>query len=287
MRWLCRILDRIGFEGLPRWSWIFVWILSPFYLLRRGQVRRNLKRAFPELDEKEIDTLGWRSFRSTVLSLMDVLWWCGWHSRETELARKWFTGEGVRFNDNSIKDALLRDGGIVCTGHFSTFPVIPQYFALFGPTGVFLKKVKNPFIQSRLDRLLRGMGVIPLYVDEKGAIRRAVEILRDKGIVVVLLDQHFGRKGRVEVEFFGHKAFSAGGVVELAQKMDKEIWACLVKRREDHFEITYVKRLFSPGIDVEGREIVQNFTNLLERAIMDSPEDWLWLHRRWKDLDRR
>ncbi len=287
MRWLCRILDRVGFEGLPRWSWIFVWILSPFYLLRRGQVSRNLKRAFPGLDEKEIDALGWRSFRSTVLSLMDVLWWCGWYSRESEVARKWFTGEGVRFNDNSIKDVLLRDGGIVCTGHFSTFPVIPQYFALFRPTGVFLKKVKNPFIQSRLDRLLRGMGVIPLYVDEKGAIRRAVEILRDKGIVVVLLDQHFGRKGRVEVEFFGHKAFSAGGVVELAQKMDKEIWACLVKRREDHFEITYVKRLFSPGIDVEGREIVQNFTNLLERAIMDSPEDWLWLHRRWKDLDRR
>lgn len=241
----------------------------------------NLSYVFPEWDGEKKKEVSRKSLFYMLLAVLDTVWWYEWHYREKKKSRDWLLNECIKFSEVRSRDLILERGGLVCTAHYGAFPSVAQYFAFHRPAGVFLKKIKNAYLQTWSDRIIREMGVVPLYVGEMKSVRKAANILKEKGILIVLLDQHFGRRGRIKVNFFNRPAFAAGGAVNLALRMGKPVVTMFCYRGKDDITVIDKGILWEEGVS-SVREIVQNFTTLLESVIMSNPEQWAWLHRRWK-----
>ena len=106
--------------------------------------------------------------------------------------------------------------------------------------------------------------------------------MANRGVIVTLLDQHFGRKGRVKVNFFGRPAYAAGGMVRLAMRMGADIVPIFARRRKQDLVIEVLRPIWSQGMGLSDYEIVQRFTDILEDLLRKEPIPWAWMHRRWK-----
>jgi len=282
VRWLLKQVSGQRFDELPsiaqKWVGPFYWLLFN----RRRIMFENLSYVFPDWNMDQKKEMARKSLFYMLLAILDTIWWYEWVHRERERSRNWLLNQCIKFSEVRSRDLILERGGLVCTAHYGTFPGVAQYFAFHKPTGVFLKRIKNSYLQTWADKIIREMGLIPLYINEIGSIKKARNILKSGGVLVVLLDQHFGKKGRIKVEFFNRPAFAAGGAVELSMRMNKPVVAMFCYRGEGDITVIDKGVLWERGGDVPVREIVQSFTTSLESVIMSNPEQWAWLHRRWK-----
>jgi KDO2-lipid IV(A) lauroyltransferase len=126
-----------------------------------------------------------------------------------------------------------------------------------------------------------GNEVVPLGF----SIRKTYQTLKEKKIVAMVADQR-GPKEGVKVYFFGRKAAVYTGPAALALKTGAPI-ICGIPIRERDFRY----RMLLVEIPVNNlpeneeekiREISQRYTNYLEEVIREHPEQWLWMHKRWK-----
>lgn len=127
--------------------------------------------------------------------------------------------------------------------------------------------------------------------EKEGGIRDALRALRKGKHIAILADQHASRReAGVEATFFGHPARTHTSPALLHLKTGVPI-APEITRRVGPFQFEFVfgKLIeFQPTGDKERdiRTLTQLYTSELERLIADQPEQWLWAHRRWLDIDR-
>jgi phosphopantetheine--protein transferase-like protein len=185
-------------------------------------------------------------------------------------------------------------GVIVVTGHFGNFEVsTAAAIASFPQAQGKFYFVRRPFKPRWLDAVIvrrfrrAGFGVLP----KSGSLDAILERLAAGDIVVFPFDQHAGPKDGVRVEFFGHSAGTFRSVALIAQASGATVLPGASWRGPDgkhvlRFEepIELVQR------DDVGEEIRANtrlFNVSLERMILRHPEQWWWVHRRWKDWPAR
>ena len=120
----------------------------------------------------------------------------------------------------------------------------------------------------------------------KACVDASIRVLRNNEVLFIPLDQNFGSGGGVFVEFFGHKAATATGPVIFAKRTAAPILPIFIKR--DHDDVH--KIMIEPPLELEGcpddDEMLvvntQKITNVIERYIRQYPQEWGWIHRRWK-----
>jgi KDO2-lipid IV(A) lauroyltransferase len=179
---------------------------------------------------------------------------------------------------------------IVVTGHFGNFEVsTAAAIASFPQAQGKFYFVRRPFKPRWLDAVIvrrfrrAGFGVLP----KSGSLDAILERLAAGDIVVFPFDQHAGPKDGVRVEFFGHSAGTFRSVALIAQASGATVLPGASWRGPDG---KHVLRFEEPLELVErddvGEEIRANtrlFNASLERMILRHPEQWWWVHRRWKD----
>jgi lauroyl/myristoyl acyltransferase len=185
-------------------------------------------------------------------------------------------------------------GVIVVTGHFGNFEVsTAAAIASFPQAQGKFYFVRRPFKPRWLDGVIvrrfrrAGFGVLP----KSGSLDAILERLAAGDIVVFPFDQHAGPKDGVRVEFFGHSAGTFRSVALIAQASGAVVLPGASWREPDG---KHVLRFEEPLELVErddvGEEIRANtrlFNASLERMILRHPEQWWWVHRRWKDWPPR
>ncbi len=275
------IIARISPSSMARLADVISGILWHTPISRQRLVLENLRCAFPETADAYLLEIGRRSLREMIFSLLELLYWDARWKVNRESAREELLESISLSGDTSY---LFSDRPVlVLTAHYSNFTLMAGYISMRrAPVGVILKRIKNTFIQSRLDRIFSDKFLIPLYIDDKGTVHKARSILSENGVVITLLDQHFGRKGRVKVDFFGRPAYAAAGMVRLARRMGADIVPAFARRRKQDLIIEVLKPIWSHGMELSDYEIVQRFTNLLEDLLREEPIPWAWMHRRWK-----
>ena len=279
---LSKFISKKRFESLPDFATALANFLWHTPLSRRKVILTNLKLCFPEWSENKIRGVAFSSVRENILTALEILHWDGSLNTMSVRAKKDLLAR-IYINSHVKDDVLDNSPLVILTGHYSNFAVIIQYFALKGrPAGVFLKKVKNSFIQRMVDSIFENKGVVPLYINETRSIYKARSILKENGVVMTLLDQHFGKKGRIKVEFFNRPAFAAGGVLRLAQRSGALIVPAFVNRADGRFTIAMKSPIWRKGDKKSIEELAQEFTSIMEDVIKSCPEPWAWMHKRWK-----
>ncbi len=180
---------------------------------------------------------------------------------------------------------------ILLSGHYGNWEVAVSVFGLFGfPMGAVARELDNPYLDAwfRLFRECTGH----LMVDKNGGYATMLSMLESRGHLAMLGDQDAGSRG-LFVDFFGKPASTFKSIALLAMQYRAVICVGYARRLPDDFDnrnwVRYelgCEAVIDPeSIDADDvlREITQQYTSALERAVRRSPEQYFWVHRRWKN----
>lgn len=200
--------------------------------------------------------------------------------------------EVIVFRNRKIVMEAIGSGRpvILLGGHFGNWEVSAAQFGLFGiRMGVIGRELDNPYIHRWFARAREATGH-RLYL-KSGASGSMAELLEAGGNLALACDQDAGFKGMF-VDFFDRPASTFKSIALMAMQYNAIIVVGYGMRLPDDFESSRWSR-FEIGCEEvidprkidssdELREITQRYTSALERIVRRAPEQYFWVHRRWK-----
>ncbi len=246
----------------------------------RRIARRNLEIAFPHFGAEEKK----RIIRAVFRNLGRVFAELFFIPRFTpENLSRYVAFEGREHLEKALKKGK---GVLFLTAHFGNWEWMAAAFPMFSGRNchVVVRPLDNGFLNGIVDllRTWTGNRTVP---KEKG-MGRILRVLKEGGIVGVLLDQNMDWREGVFVDFFGEEACTNTGMALLAMKTGAAVLPVFNIRQEDgHYRavIEPEVQLFLCGDKaLDAQKNTQIFTKIIERYIRDYPDQWLWVHQRWK-----
>lgn len=263
-RWVCCLLAKLSYRLWPRLRATGLW---------------NLELAYPEWSDRERRQALSANFQSLGRMLADF-------------------AHFPRLNRANIERLIVYDGfehfesarsqgkGILfLTAHFGAWELGSFAHGVYGfPVNFVARKLDNPLIDSLINRYRCMSGASP--IDKAEFARPALRALKRNESVGILMDQNMLPAEGIFVDFFGRPASTTPSPARVAQKtgaavvLGLVIWDAKLGKHRLRFEsVEWISRL-DPGEEVLVN--TANFTRILERHIRRHPEQWLWVHRRWK-----
>ncbi len=190
--------------------------------------------------------------------------------------------EGLEYFDTAYQAGK---GVIGFTGHIGNFELMAAYFSLRGyKLSVIGREVYDPRLDQSLvaNRESVGLKNIPTSAGVKPLLR----VLRNGEFLGILADQDSSRVRGVFIDFFGRPARTPVGPVLLAYKTGSPIVPMAIIRIEkNRYRIIVkppVELVFSDNREKDITDTLQRCTDVLESIIREHPDQWLWMHDRWK-----
>ncbi len=243
---------------------------------RRAVVRRNIELCFPDLTPEERDDLAYRHFQS--LGMMLVEMGLGRWASDRRL-QSFTTLRGIEH----LRDALeARQGVILLCAHFTTMEMMGRELALMiPPFDAVFRRNRSEFL-TELQRSGRERSADSTI--EKRDIKRMVRSLRQGRAVWYAPDQSYNRKGSEVIPFFDVPAMHTTATSTLA-RLGKAVVVPFFPRRlpDSNYEMV----LHPPLEDFPSDDPVadtRRYLELLEEHVRLCPEQYFWIHRKFKDL---
>lgn len=269
-------------------SWLG-WLAYHVFPVRRQIVLQNMQTAFGDsLSPEEIKKLAQKFYGHLLLTFFENLR-LGWMDRAE--MRKKLRVEGR----HHVMGASAQNKGVILLGgHFGNWEMGPimctEHFSEFkGRFHVLRRQLVNKSVERLLFGRYRtaGLNVLP----KRNSLSRILEVLAANDAVVFIMDQHAKpKKDGVIVDFFGKKAGTFKSLAIVARASEAPVVPTYCFRDKDGSHVMKflepLKWLSDPDPD---REILLNtrrYNETLEKIILDHPEQWIWVHRRWKINER-
>lgn len=175
-------------------------------------------------------------------------------------------------------------GVIFVTGHCGNWELMALAFSRISDDGmaVLARRQDNPYLNGMVERMRMGYNNRVIY--KQGSLRQLIGVVRKRGAIGILADQGVLRSEGVLIDVLGRKTWATRAPVIMAQKTGVPLLPAFIHREGDRHVITIWPE-FVPGGDTseEGiRRDVQALSRYLEAFVCAHPQDWFWVHRRWK-----
>jgi KDO2-lipid IV(A) lauroyltransferase len=241
---------------------------------------RNLELALPELTDKE---------RARILR--DVYRHLGWQlvefcrmNRYTQAnTRNWICSEGL---EHYLAAQARGKGVLIVTGHLGAWELSSFYHSLMGyPMGMVIRRLDNRRLDDYVNRIRCLHGNRILHKDDFA--RGLLTAMRAGETVGILMDTNMRPPQGVFVEFFGRQACTASGLARVALKTGAAVlpgfmvWEAAERKYVLHFgpELAFER---SGDEEADALAATQMCASATEEWIRRYPDQWLWIHRRWK-----
>jgi len=251
------------------------------FRIRRSVVDENLRHAFPDWSRRQRHEVARGMWEHLVLMICEVA-----HVPRKIRDTNW--RRYIRLHQpRPMAAALLKPHPtVLLTGHFGNFEVCGYISGLFGfPTYSVARPLDNPYLDGFLSRFRGATGqyVLP----KQGSAGQVAELL-DAGATLGLLgDQNAGPKG-CWVEFLGREASCHKAIALFSLTTGAPLMVTYTRRlgRPMQFELGMVDQYDPAQSNRELRtvkDLTQWYCRLLEQVVRADPDQYWWLHRRWKD----
>ena len=247
-------------------------------LRRTGE--RNLTLAFPNLSEEERGRLLRGSFEN-LGRLLAVF------SRFTDTEADKLKSLIECSDLGRLAAATQKGRGVILfTGHIGAWELSSFGLSLFGhPFSFLVRRIDNPRIEEMIDRARMSRG--NRSIDKRSAAREMLQILKDGGTLGILVDLNTLDREAIFVDFFGRPAATTFLVAKLALRTGAEVLPVFVPwdKERKRFNLIVDEPLQierSGDEDDDVRRLTQQYTRVVENYVRSYPDQWLWIHRRWK-----
>jgi len=246
---------------------------------RRLVALSNLHLAFPEKSMDEIVRIAkgvYRNFGILAAEFVEI-------PRLNE--RRIASFMEIRGMENYFQAKAKNKGVIMLAGHFGNWELMATVFPLVeDPMTVLYRPFDNPVIENLVTWVRTSTGNRLIPADR--ALREMLRCLGKKETLGLLIDQNWDRKESCFVEFFNRPACTSTGLAYLVLRTGVPVLPCFLTRKENG------KYLLSIGTELEiidtgdlERDVVantQHYTRVIEEIVRQYPEQWFWVHQRWK-----
>jgi len=272
----------VAFRRLPRFISIRIGesLAGLVYLLglRVAVAKDNLAHAFPDLDQRQIQKIARGCFRHFGALLAEFA--------RLPLVKRENLFDLVEIEASQVLDQARAAGrgGIVVSGHFGNWELMGASIAILGyPVSYVVTRQENELVERQMDKLRRGEGIE--IIKRRDATKGVLRALRQNRVVAILSDQDAHEAGAF-VPFFGRPASTPRGAALFALRAG----AALIFVESYRQGLGKLRVIFErirtddlpPDRDAAVYELVRRFTARLEEAVRRHPEQWFWMHRRWK-----
>lgn len=284
LRVLVCVIQTLPITTCARIADFLAWLAYEQLRFRAKVTDENLALAFPEKSVAERQSIAKQMWRHIVLLICELV------QAPRKIHRSnWQDYVRTKNIDQQVRHLLADGPVIIVSGHFGNFEVGGVVSALLGyPTYTVARSLDNPFLDRFMKqfRQATGQNILP----KRGSSYQVDQVLNADGTLMLLGDQSAGPKG-CWIEFFGRLASCHKSVALFTLTQQAPMVVAYSKRVDGkpmQFELG-ILGVYDPATDGTKslEELSQWHTSLLEQAIRESPEQYWWLHRRWRDPPER
>ena len=242
----------------------------------RNIVAINLELAFPKFSTVERKQIARANYQWFARFCMDVLHMDAWKGRTSEIAKC----HNLEILDQALSE---KKGVLLISGHFGNWEMIPPALAELGyPVTMYVGRQTNPLTNELQNTARANFGVETIDKGKRATLQMGRALAANK-IIAMLIDQN-DNKSDLFVNFFEKLASSSKGTAAFHLLRKSPVVLVTCPYVGDHLEISFQRITF----DLSGEQekdtlaITQKITFAFENVIRKYPEQYFWMHRRWR-----
>ena len=249
----------------------------------RKYTLNNLALAFPEKSKEEIKGLCVSFYENLGMVFTEIIRLDKYNSKNIDYF--------VETDFTPLEGVYGKSGILLLTAHFGSWELLAKTFGLKGYKGnVLARPLDNPFVEKILYKLRTASGNKVIY-NREHAVKNIISALHGNEIVGFLPDENASRRIGVFVDFFGVKACTMPGMANIAAKTKLPVIpAFIVRLKGEKGGYAKHKLIIEPPLDIkytgnrqtDTMNILKMFNEKIEDIIKRYPEQWFWIHNRWK-----
>jgi KDO2-lipid IV(A) lauroyltransferase len=255
-------------------GWL-AWFVAPRH---RSAALEHLAIAFPDRDRGWRARIGRTSFANLGRSALELV-----AMERLGLAR------AVHFDPGSLETmtaAHAEGRGVVAIScHLDNWELLARRVAAEGlPVATVAREAQDPRLTALLERSRASTGIVSLWRDHPGAARGFIRHLRKGGVVAALIDQDTEVAGHF-VSFFGREAFTPRAPADFAVRTGAAVVFGRIRRVAPGVHRIRISRLVVPATgdrEADSHALTAAATAAIEEEVRAWPDQWVWMHRRWR-----
>ncbi len=276
---LSKVFCFVGLKRARKFASAIAFLFFYIIPIRKKVVIQNLQIAFPEKSQPEINSLAYKTYLNLSIVLVEILCFPNFSAAD-------FINEVEVVNANLVNEKYKEGNGLVLlSAHFGNWELgaIALGLVVNLSFSIVAKAQRNPFVDRWMNKYRSqfSMKLVPLGI----SIRQIYQELKEKKIIALVGDQRGPSEG-IRVNFFGKPSATYPGPAALAIKCNAPILMIVSSRRPGGKYVLEVVEIDLKNLPEKEEdkiiEVTQRHTNYLEKMIEQYPEQWLWMHKRWK-----
>ncbi|MEA3346615.1 MAG: lysophospholipid acyltransferase family protein, partial [Candidatus Auribacterota bacterium] len=241
--------------------------------------------AFPSKRGFEVKELARKSFMHFGMILSDL-------SKASRYGVDWFYERSEIYNTESMVKSAKREnkGAVILLAHFGVWEALGTMAKKENVRiKLIVRALSNKYLNNYLTRVREKFPVEIYY--KRGAVSSTLSFLKSKETVAILADQRAGGRG-VFVDFFGRPASTVATPAVLALRADMPMFpGFAIRVGTSRFKLYVGNKIDISGItgsfDEKVFKITQLYASIVEEEVKKHPEQYFWMHRRWKSVPRK
>ena len=190
-------------------------------------------------------------------------------------------------NDERIKKALAEgEKVILLTAHYGNWELLPLALAAkYAPLSAVGRKLDSSVMDGILQKNREQFHIE--MIEKKGAMREMIGVLKNNRMLGLLVDQNTSENEGILVDFFGKPVRHTPAAAILARRFNAIIFPVYIRTLSSKMhEITFYEPIYTQKTtdnEEDIRDSVQKQAKITEEVIRQQPQEWFWLHKRWKN----
>ena len=268
------IFRLIGFKLASNLSSKIAGLIGPFFR-SKNLVVSNIVKALPNLDQNRIDKISknmWSNYGrilSEYVFIKDI--------RESKIK------DIIEIDGQIILDEIKKDNKpvIFISGHFNNFELMAMHIEKSGiDLAAVYRPLNNKFLNFFMERIRKKYICKNQIKKGISGTRQLLNCFKNNISVALMIDQRVSQG--IKSNFFNHDALTTTIPAQFYKKYNCKIVPVYIERRNDiNFKITIHKPL-EYKLDDTIESITLDLNNILEKLILQNPDQWIWSHNRWK-----
>ncbi len=239
----------------------------------------NLTRSFPEKSLDEILKIIRESYASFSMIFAEFM---AVYRTDRKHLEDWVSVKGLEHYEQACSEGK---GVLLITAHFGNWEVGNVALALLSNPPIFMaRKLDSPLLEALTTAVRTKLGIGQL--NKETAKRSTINLLRKGKAIELLIDQNVAAREGVFVDFFGRPACATSGIALMALHTGAAVLPIFTSRMTDGRYLTEIgPRIETVRTGDRDQDVLintQNYHSVIENHVRKYPEQWLWLHQRWK-----